>query len=55
MADKQEPSSAYEVLGVNNNASRAEIKTAYRKLSFQFHPDYNKDNPAAEEKFQRNK
>ncbi len=31
----------YEVLGVNKNANADEIKKAFRKLAFQFHPDHN--------------
>ncbi|PZW01431.1 molecular chaperone DnaJ [Metamycoplasma auris] len=40
----------YEVLGINKNATEKEIKTAYRKLAMQYHPDRNKA-PDAEEKF----
>lgn len=40
----------YEVLGVNRTASGEEIRKAFRKLAFQYHPDHNK-NPDAEDKF----
>ncbi len=41
----------YDVLGVGKTATADEIKKAYRKLVRQYHPDVNKDNPTAAEKF----
>ncbi|EPS66965.1 hypothetical protein M569_07807 [Genlisea aurea] len=40
----------YSVLGVSKGASKSEIKSAYRKLARNYHPDVNKE-PTAEEKF----
>ncbi len=41
----------YEVLGVSKSASEDEIKKAFRKMARKYHPDVNRDNPEAEEKF----
>lgn len=41
----------YHVLGVTKESSEAEIKSAYRKLARKYHPDLNKDNKEAAEKF----
>ncbi|XP_059653306.1 chaperone protein dnaJ A6, chloroplastic-like [Cornus florida] len=40
----------YSILGVSKNASKSEIKSAYRKLARSYHPDVNKE-PGAESKF----
>lgn len=41
----------YEVLGVGRDADEATLKSAYRKLAHQYHPDKNQGDQAAEEKF----
>lgn len=41
----------YAVLGVSKDADKAEIKRAYRKLAQKYHPDTNKDDAAAEQRF----
>lgn len=41
----------YDILGVQKNASEQQIKSAYRKLALQHHPDRNQGNSDAEEKF----
>src|SRR5918999_2395549 len=41
----------YEVLGVDRGAPDADIKKAFRRLARELHPDVNRHDPAAEEKF----
>jgi molecular chaperone DnaJ len=43
----------YELLGVERGASGAEVKRAFRKLARELHPDVNRHDPEAEEKFKR--
>ena len=43
----------YQDLGVSINASKADIKKAFRSLATKYHPDKTPDNPAAEEEFKK--
>tara|TARA_R110002153_G_C13330512_1_gene497958 strand:- start:2759 stop:3685 length:927 start_codon:yes stop_codon:yes gene_type:complete len=43
----------YDILGLNQNADKNEVKKAYRKLSKKHHPDLNPNNKQAEEKFKK--
>lgn len=42
----------YKIMGVKKSATTKEIKSAYRKLARELHPDKNQDDPEAENKFQ---
>ena len=45
----------YEVLGVNRDATEADLKKAYRRLAMKYHPDRNENNAEAEAKFKESK
>jgi molecular chaperone DnaJ len=39
----------YQILGIPNNAGKTDIKKAFRKLAFKYHPDYNPDSKSRSE------
>jgi DnaJ-class molecular chaperone len=45
------PADYYEILGLRRDANKAEVKTAFRRLARELHPDVNDHDPEAEEKF----
>src|SRR5438309_6389075 len=51
MSAGQVPRDYYDVLGVSRDADEAEIKKAFRRLARELHPDVNRNDPAAEDKF----
>jgi molecular chaperone DnaJ len=47
------PADYYEVLGVDRDATEPELKKAFRRLARELHPDVNRHDPEAEEKFKQ--
>jgi len=43
----------YQILGLDKDASQKQIKEAYRKLAFKYHPNRNKEHPETAEKMKR--
>jgi len=44
---------SYAILRLKHGATLEEVKTSFRRLAFQLHPDLNQDNPHAGRQFQR--
>lgn len=53
MTPHMTPQQAFEVMGLGQNATKADLKAAYRRLASKCHPDLNPHNPHATAQFQR--
>jgi molecular chaperone DnaJ len=51
MTSARTPRDPYEVLGLGRDASEGDIKKAFRRLARELHPDVNRDDPSAEDRF----
>ncbi|GAG53991.1 unnamed protein product, partial [marine sediment metagenome] len=51
MSNRRNKRDYYDVLGVSRDATENDIKLTYRRLARKFHPDMNKTDPNAKEKF----
>ncbi|KAG2385442.1 hypothetical protein C9374_003257 [Naegleria lovaniensis] len=54
-ASRNDPKGFYEILGLNPSCSHRDIKSAYRKLSLEYHPDRNRNKPESEQKVLKEK